>query len=292
MSLTFTKLFSSITESTIWCEDSETRIVWITMLAMADKHGRVWGSIPGVANRARVSCASAEAAINKFLSPDTYSRSNTYDPSSEGRRLEIIEGGWRLINHAHYRAIRDEEERRAYKAEHERARRAKLRGQNGQKWTGVDSGGHNAEAEADADADADAEADKGKTSRKNPVHQPDTLKGKTKPRAGLTEGFNPSEIAVALCQQNGWAGPRMVEALMTAIQFKSTEMPKYSLEQVGEWLVKAFWDHKAAKGDFAGNPLTFFQQAKYPHSERKLSGVTSLPANDPAAYARAAMEGD
>jgi hypothetical protein len=149
MSLTFTKLFSSITESTIWCEDSETRIVWITMLAMADKCGRFWGSIPGIANRARVSTASAEAAINKFLSPDAYSRSNTYDPNSEGRRLEIIEGGWRLINHAHYRAIRDEEERRAYKAEHEHARRARLRGQNGHKWTDMDSGGHNADAEAD-----------------------------------------------------------------------------------------------------------------------------------------------
>jgi len=285
MSLTFTKLFSSITESTIWCEDSETRIVWITMLAMADKCGRVWGSIPGIANRARVSPASAEAAINKFLSPDAYSRSNTYDPNSEGRRLEIIEGGWRLINHARYRAIRDEEERRAYKAEHERARRARLRGQNGQKWTGVDSGGHNAEA------DAEAEADKVKTCCESPVEQPDTL-AQTKHRAGRTEGFNPSEIAVALCQQNGWQGLRMVEALTTAIEFKSAETPECSFEQVGEWLVKAYWDHKAAKGDFGGNPLTFFQQAKYPQSKRKLAGATSLPTNDPAAYAQAAMEGD
>jgi hypothetical protein len=253
---------------------------------MADKLGRVWGSIPGIANRARVSPASAEAAIIKFLSPDAYSRSNTYDPNSEGRRLEISEGGWRLINHAHYRAIRDEEERRAYKAEHERARRAKLRGQSGQKWTGMDSGGHNAEA------DADAEADKVKTSCKNSVQEPNTLKEKTKQRAGHTEGLNSTEVAVALCQQNGWAGRGMIEALTTAIEFKSSEMPECSFEQVGEWLVKAFWDHKAAKGDFAGNPLTFFQQAKYPQSKRKPAGAMSLPANDPAAYARAAMEGD
>ena len=84
----------------------------------------------------------------------------------------------------------------------------------------------------------------------------------------------------------------MIEALKTAIEFKSQEMPESSLEQVGEWLVKAFSDHKAAKGDFAGNPLTFFQQAKYPHSSRKPAGVTSFPANDPAAYAQAQMEGD
>src|ERR1017187_2174371 len=102
MSVTFTKLFSSITESTIWCEDSDTRVVWVTMMAMADKRGRVFGAIPGIANRARVSVSACEQAITKFLSPDHYSRSNTYDPSSEGRRIEVIEGGWRLINHQHY----------------------------------------------------------------------------------------------------------------------------------------------------------------------------------------------
>ena len=158
VSLTFTKLFSSITESTIWCEDSDTRIVWVTLMAMADKRGRVWGSIPGIANRARVPVEIARKAIEKFLSPDPDSRSNTYDPSTEGRRIEVIEGGWRLINYEHYRAIRDEEERRAYKAEHERNRRKQLRdanrdkrGQSGHKWTPVDTGGHNAEAEAEAD---------------------------------------------------------------------------------------------------------------------------------------------
>jgi hypothetical protein len=155
MSMTFTKLFSSITESTIWCEDSDTRVVWITFLAMADRRGRVFGAIPGIANRARVSVSVAETAINKFLGPDQYSRSNTYDPASEGRRLVIIEGGWKIINHEHYRSIRDEEERKIYKADHERERRAKKRGQNGQAWTGVDRNGHNAEAEEEADADAD-----------------------------------------------------------------------------------------------------------------------------------------
>jgi hypothetical protein len=49
MSVTFTKLFSSITESTVWDEPDRVRLVWITMLAMADKHGRVWASVPGLA---------------------------------------------------------------------------------------------------------------------------------------------------------------------------------------------------------------------------------------------------
>ena len=111
VSITFTKLFSSITESTIWCEDAETRLVWITLLAMADKRGRIWASIPGLANRARVPVEATEKALQKFLSPDPYSRT----PDYEGRRIEPIDGGWRLLNHEKYRAMRDEEERKEYK---------------------------------------------------------------------------------------------------------------------------------------------------------------------------------
>lgn len=111
MSVTFTKLFSSITESTVWGEPHPTRIVWITMLAMCDMSGRVWASIPGLANRARVSIADTEKALKTFLAPDEYSRTTSH----EGRRVEVIDGGWRLLNHEKYRQLRDDEERREYK---------------------------------------------------------------------------------------------------------------------------------------------------------------------------------
>ena len=70
MSVTFTKLFSSITASTIWAARDQTRIVWITMLAMADQHGRVWASIPGLANIARVSIPDTEVALAELMGPD------------------------------------------------------------------------------------------------------------------------------------------------------------------------------------------------------------------------------
>ena len=104
MSVTFTKLFSSITESTVWCEPDSTRIVWITMLAMADSKGRVWGSIPGLANRARVTIEQCENALITFKSPDRYSRT----PDNEGRRIEDITGGWALLNYLKHRAVKDE----------------------------------------------------------------------------------------------------------------------------------------------------------------------------------------
>lgn len=120
MSMTFTKLFSSITASTIWAARDQTRIVWITMLAMADQYGRVWASIPGLANIARVSIEACETALDELQSPDKYSRTTAH----EGRRIEPIDGGWRLLNHAKYRAIRDEESIKESKRQYINKRRA------------------------------------------------------------------------------------------------------------------------------------------------------------------------
>jgi len=105
MSMNFTKLFSSITESTIWCERDPIRLTWITMMAMADRKGRVYGSLPGLAHRARVSMNDAAEAIEKFQLPDQYSRTKEFD----GKRIEIIDGGWRLLNYSKYREMRDNE---------------------------------------------------------------------------------------------------------------------------------------------------------------------------------------
>ena len=104
----YTKLFSSIITSSIWTEDDQTRIVWITLLALADRHGEVAASIPGLARVAGVSVEACEKAIAKFMAPDPYSRT----PDEEGRRIERIEGGWALVNHAKYRAAASEEDER------------------------------------------------------------------------------------------------------------------------------------------------------------------------------------
>ena len=122
--MAYTKLFNSIITSTIWMESDQTRIVWITLLAMADKNGEVQGSIPGIARVAGVSLDACKAAFKAFLSPDPYSRTK----DDEGRRIEEIDGGWLLINHAKYRemASRDESKEAAAKRQ-ARARERKKR---------------------------------------------------------------------------------------------------------------------------------------------------------------------
>lgn len=104
----FTKLFSSILKSTIWCEPHATFKVFIFLLADADRHGRVMGTIPGIANATRVTLQECEQALSTFMSPDPYSRT----PDHEGRRIEPIPGGWRLLNYDLYRDKRDPEARR------------------------------------------------------------------------------------------------------------------------------------------------------------------------------------
>lgn len=109
----FTKLFASITDSSIWSEDDATRIIWITMLAMSDSHGYVGASVPGLAARSRKSVEEVETALDKFRSPDRYSRTRDYD----GRRISDAKGGWVLLNYESHRAVLDAE------AEKEKKRR-------------------------------------------------------------------------------------------------------------------------------------------------------------------------
>ena len=104
----YVKLFSSILDSTIWAEGPETRIVWITMLAMADKDGDVRCSPSGLARRANVTPEAANVAVGQLLAPDADSAT----PDYEGRRIEAQDGGWHILNYVKYREIQDREARK------------------------------------------------------------------------------------------------------------------------------------------------------------------------------------
>lgn len=106
----YTKLFSVILASTIWEADMPTRIVWITLLAMKDKTGKVEASIPGLATLARVPVAQVRQAIENLKAPDPDSRSKI----EEGRRIRDVDGGWYVINHEKYRNMLNADERREY----------------------------------------------------------------------------------------------------------------------------------------------------------------------------------
>lgn len=99
------------------------------MLAIADQNGEVQGSIPGLARLSGVSVEDTEIAIQKFLSPDQYSRT----PDYEGRRICKIDGGWELLNHAKYRkmaSLADQKESNAKRQKRHRDRNATVTDSN------------------------------------------------------------------------------------------------------------------------------------------------------------------
>lgn len=115
----WTKLFSSIIDSSVWQEDDKTRLVWVTMLAKSDRHGMVESSVPGLAHAAHVSLEDCLAALKKLSDPDPYSRSKEY----EGRRIAEAPGGWTILNRAKYR----DEDDRARRTEYQRLKQKEYR---------------------------------------------------------------------------------------------------------------------------------------------------------------------
>jgi hypothetical protein len=95
----YSKLFSSIVTSSIWTESNSTLRVWIAMLATCNAEGVVEGAIPGFASLARVTVEEMKEAVKTLSSPDEFSRT----PDNEGRRIEVILGGWRILNYERYR---------------------------------------------------------------------------------------------------------------------------------------------------------------------------------------------
>jgi hypothetical protein len=116
----YTKLFSSILMSSIWEESTETRLVWVTLLALADQNGHVDGTVKSLARVSRVSLEDCQKALDCLLGPDPLDRSGVMD----GRRIVVEQGGWRLVNHAAYRAKMSADERRARDKERKREKRS------------------------------------------------------------------------------------------------------------------------------------------------------------------------
>jgi hypothetical protein len=97
--MAYVKLFGSILTSTIWRESPQTRVLWITMLALADRDGVVEASVPGLADLARLSVEDCRRALEVLEGPDPDSRTQIRD----GRRIQRVQGGWQVVNYEAYR---------------------------------------------------------------------------------------------------------------------------------------------------------------------------------------------
>lgn len=184
MGETFAKLKSSILDSSIWGYSSDTRVVWITMLAMADSSGFVESTVPGLARRAVVSVEAVRKAIEIFLSPDP----DSADPANDGRRIVAAPRGWVLLNYQKHRGVRDDLTRRSYQAGWKAGKNSVSRSEVDHKSTTVDHGrpeSTHAEAEAEI-RDQKSEREKSEEEQRgSPAAEPPRLGAQDAIRAEL-----------------------------------------------------------------------------------------------------------
>lgn len=108
----FAKVFESLWDGSL-AESWETWSLFVFMLAHADADGVVDMTPTAMARRSSIPIERVRAAIDVLSAPDPDSRT----PDDDGRRIVLIDDhrtwGWRIVNHARYRARRDEDARRA-----------------------------------------------------------------------------------------------------------------------------------------------------------------------------------
>ena len=225
--MTFVKLYDTILRSSIWLESQPTRLVWIAMLAMADEAGVVEASVGGLAHTANVPLDDCREALRVLLSPDPDSRDGT-----TGERIEKVDGGWLVLNHAVYR---DKRTRRQIQTA-ERTRRWRERTRvTGDDVTLGDVTSHPVRTDAEAYTDTEK--------KKTPPNPPAKRRGKRVEDLPIpdpldTEGF-----------RTMWAEwiehRRLIKSPMTALAGKRVLA---KCESIGEAEARRWMDNAIEKG--------------------------------------------
>ncbi len=214
MLMGYTKLFSEIVMSTVWREKDTTRLVWITMLALRNRHHVVEGSVPGLADCARVSIKACRAALKVLSEPDPDSRSQELD----GRRIQDVDGGWFIINGEKYRRKMSEDERREKNAIYQKNHRERKKVVS----TQVDISAKSAQTEAETET----KKKKGSANGSRPTVEDWLLKLEQNP---TYKGINVRQLhgrMVTWCEVRGLKPT--LRRLVTWLNKEDKPMPKHS----------------------------------------------------------------
>lgn len=97
-------LFSSVVRSSLWSCSGDRIKVFLTLCAVADAEGFVVASVDGVRRLADMSLEDTLAHLNALESPDPMSKDISRDSTRDGRRIERVPNGWRILNIEWYRS--------------------------------------------------------------------------------------------------------------------------------------------------------------------------------------------
>lgn len=121
---TFAPLFSTIVDSSLWCEPDHVVKVFLTMMAKKDADMVVRGSAFNIAQWAKKTEQETLDALKILSSPDTR---RIEKQLFDGRRIERVEDGWLILNGKFYRELMVKENERARKRRWAAEKRAQER---------------------------------------------------------------------------------------------------------------------------------------------------------------------
>jgi len=98
------KLFGTLIMSVPWAEDSDTTKVYVTLLGMADKNGKVDACLRAVSNTARLSDEQCKKSLENLKQPKY----------NEPAQITEIPEGWQIAKFKEIWGIEREIRRREY----------------------------------------------------------------------------------------------------------------------------------------------------------------------------------
>jgi len=189
LTVMYAKIYTSMYSGTLRGRAHEI-LVFTNLLAFCDRDGFVDKHPRAIAEEVGLTVEQVRVALDNLESPDPESRT----PDEDGRRIvrtdEHRTWGWRIVNYEKYRAIRNEEDRRAQNkaAQARRRDRVKSADSHDSRLT-ASARQHRSAASAHAEAEAEAEGDADETAAQSP--EPASRASDRKPRKAKPSGDAP-----------------------------------------------------------------------------------------------------
>jgi hypothetical protein len=120
------KVFASLYQGTLRGR-AHAILVFTNMIACCDRDGIVDKHPRAISEEIGLSLAETTAAIAELEAPDPESRSRDRDGARIAKCFDSRTWGWIIVNHAKYRAIRDEDSRREANREAVRRYRGRMK---------------------------------------------------------------------------------------------------------------------------------------------------------------------
>lgn len=137
---TYTPLFSKIVDSSLWMEPPHVVKLFLTMLALKDADHVVRFNAYGLCRRSNLSETEVAEGLEILANPD---RRRMEPQANDGRRIERVAEGYRILSGEFYQTLMRKVNRDAYKARKQREYRARERSLLDSRRGDVDPGKEN-----------------------------------------------------------------------------------------------------------------------------------------------------